>query len=142
MRPLKRIPASRAAGRASDWFCLAAETNSEDTQAPLHIQVKTSRAVLSDPSLGSPPETVAISPIALAAGREVMFGVVMDLCDLAASYGRSAAEAAWRGDEATLRTHLADMKSAVIAALMAFNELAAEGAQARAEVQWNRSGCS
>jgi len=47
---------------------------------------------MSDPSLSSPPETVAISPMALAAGREVQFGVVMDLYDLAASHGRSAAE--------------------------------------------------
>ena len=47
---------------------------------------------MSDPSLGSPPETVAISPIALAAGRELLFDVVMDLCDPAASYGCSAAE--------------------------------------------------
>lgn len=79
-----------------------------------------------------PPETVAISPIALAAGREVMFGVVMDLCDLAASYGRSAAEAAWRGDGATLRTRLADMKSAMVAALKAFNQLVSDGAKASA----------
>ncbi len=83
---------------------------------------------MSDPSFDCPP----ISPIALAAGREIMFGVVMDPCDLAASYGRSAAEAAWRGDEATLGERLREMRKAVIAALMAFNELVAEGEQARA----------
>jgi hypothetical protein len=43
---------------------------------------------MSDPPFACPP----ISPIAPAAGREVMFGVVMDLCDLAASHGCSAAE--------------------------------------------------
>jgi hypothetical protein len=43
---------------------------------------------MSDPSFDCPP----ISPIAPAAGREVMFGMVMDLCDPAASYGCSAAE--------------------------------------------------
>jgi hypothetical protein len=89
---------------------------------------------MSNPLLGWPPETVAssVSLIALAAGREVMFSVVMDVCDLAASYGRSAAEAAWRGDEATLRTHLADMKSAMGAALKAFNQLVSVGAKASA----------
>ena len=87
---------------------------------------------MSDFDWARPPETVAISPIALAAGREVMFGVVMDLCDLAASYGRSAAEAAWRGDGATLRTRLADMKSAMVAALKAFNQLVSDGAKASA----------
>ncbi len=44
MRPSKGNPVA-ADDRAPKRFCLAAETNSEDTQAPLHIQVKTSRAV-------------------------------------------------------------------------------------------------
>lgn len=72
------------------------------------------------------------SPIALAAGREVLFGVTMDMCDWSASHLRSATEAAWRGDRAMVGVHLRDARSAFIAALKVYNELVAEGEKARA----------
>jgi hypothetical protein len=46
-----------------------------------------------DASQGAPPSD--ISPIACAFGHEVLLGSIVDLSDLAASYSRSAAEAAW-----------------------------------------------
>jgi hypothetical protein len=66
----------------------------------------------------------------VATGCGGRFGAVMNLCDLAPSYSPSACQAAWRGDEATHHTHLADMKSAMGAALKAFNQLVSVGATA------------
>jgi hypothetical protein len=56
----------------------------------------------------------------------------MDMCDWSASHLRSAAGAAWRGDQAMVGVHLRDARSAFIAALKVYNELVAEGEKARA----------
>ena len=72
-----------------------------------------------------------ISPIALVAGRESLFSTITDLCDWAASHGRSAAEAAYRGEQETLGVHLRDMRNATIAALKVFNAIVAAGERAR-----------
>jgi hypothetical protein len=71
-----------------------------------------------------------ISPIALAAGREVLFGATMDMCDWAASHACSAGEAAWRGDREALGAHLQAARNAVEAALLIFGAL--EDAKAKA----------
>ncbi len=79
--------------------------------------------------MSAPP---CISPIALAAGREVLFEVLMDMADWTASHARSAAEAAWRGDAEPTRHHLLEARSSLIAALKLYRELAADGEKASA----------
>lgn len=77
--------------------------------------------------------TNAPSPEAIATGRDLAFEALVETCDLASSYGRSASEAAWRGDKLTLGVHLRQLRLATIAALKTFNELGAEpGENARA----------
>jgi hypothetical protein len=71
-----------------------------------------------------------ISPIACAFGHEVLLGSIMDLSDLAGSYGRSAAEAAWRGDLETLGIHLREARNAFDAALLTFDVIGREKAKA------------
>jgi hypothetical protein len=71
-----------------------------------------------------------ISPIALAAGREVLFGATMDLADWAASHARSAAEAAYRGDASSLGDHLKAARNALEGALLTFAELERETVKA------------
>lgn len=58
--------------------------------------------------------------------------MISETSDLAASYARSAAEAAWRGDRLTLGVHLRQLRLVTIACLQTFNELGAEGEEARA----------
>ena len=78
------------------------------------------------------PRDLAISPIALVAGRESLFSTIMDLCDWAASHGRAAAEAAYRGEQAMVGVHLRDARNALIAAFKVYNAIAAGGENARA----------
>ena len=73
-----------------------------------------------------------ISPIALAAGREILFAVTMDMCDWSASHLRSAADAAWRGDAETLGSHLREARNALEAAVKTHAELVLELAEASA----------
>jgi hypothetical protein len=49
----------------------------------------------------------------------------MEACDLAASYARSAAEAAWRGDRRLLAGHLSQLRSCTVTALDAHARLGA-----------------
>jgi hypothetical protein len=72
------------------------------------------------------------SAAAISAGRDLLFGAIVETADLAASYARSAAEAAWRGDELTVRVHLGQLRLATIEAIRILNELVAESADARA----------
>jgi hypothetical protein len=84
------------------------------------------------PSQDAPPSAVdltdapPISPIALAAGREILFGVTMDMCDWSASHLRSAADAAWRGDAEPLGAHLREARNALEAAFKTYDLLEAE----------------
>ena len=48
---------------------------------------------------------------------DMVFEAIIDTCDLAASYARSASEAAWRGDRRLLAGHLAQLRLTVITAL-------------------------
>jgi hypothetical protein len=55
--------------------------------------------------------------------NDMAFDAIVETCDLAASYARSAAEAAWRGDRRLLAGHLAQLRLAVITALDAHKRL-------------------
>jgi hypothetical protein len=72
------------------------------------------------------------SAAAISAGHDLMFGAIVETADLAASYARSAAEAAWRGDRLTPGVHLRQLRLATIAALRTYNELGAQGENASA----------
>jgi hypothetical protein len=61
---------------------------------------------------------------------DMQFEAIIEFSDLAASYARSAVEAAWRGDRATLGMHLAQLRLTVIAAIQAFKEIGSERASA------------
>ena len=64
MRPHKRNPAPRAAGRASDTFCLAAE-RSEDSRTLLDFQ-----ALAVTRRSGVPPATaLALAPLVFGEAR-------------------------------------------------------------------------
>jgi hypothetical protein len=52
---------------------------------------------------------------------------LVELCDLAASYARSGAEAAWRGDDRTTGVHLKQLRLVVIEALQTFNDVEGAG---------------
>jgi hypothetical protein len=65
-----------------------------------------------------------ISPIACAFdGDELLLGSITNMADLAASFARSAAEAAYRGDKETLAVHLREARNAIAAAEMTFGAL-------------------
>jgi hypothetical protein len=52
--------------------------------------------------------------------------MIAETSDLAASYARSASEAAWRGDRLELGVHLQRLRLSTIAAIQTFKELGAE----------------
>jgi hypothetical protein len=54
---------------------------------------------------------------------DLRFEGIVETCDLASSYARSAAEAAWRGDRQLLRVHLLQASRATAEALRTFAEL-------------------
>ncbi len=60
---------------------------------------------------------------AIGAVNDLRFDYIAETCDLAGSYARSAAEAAFRGDRVTLHAHLAQLRLTVISALQTFKEL-------------------
>jgi hypothetical protein len=60
---------------------------------------------------------------AASAVSDLQFESVVETVDLAASYARSASEAAWRGDRMTLEVHLRQLRLCVIAAIQTFKEL-------------------
>jgi hypothetical protein len=59
----------------------------------------------------------------MSASRNLQFEFLSEICDLAASYARSASEAAYRGDQLTLGTHLRQMRLVLIESLKTFKEL-------------------
>ncbi len=82
---------------------------------------------MSSLSPSCPPQTVAV------VCDDLRLEAIVETAELAGSYARSAAEAAWRGDRLTLDVHLRQLRLATIAALKTFNELGAEaGAKAGA----------
>ncbi len=81
---------------------------------------------MSDLSPSCPPQTVATCD-------DLRLEAIVETAELAGSYARSAAEAAWRGDRLELDVHLRQLRLVTIAALKTFNELGAEaGAKAGA----------
>lgn len=54
------------------------------------------------------------------------FAAIEEFANLAESYARSAAEAAWRGDRLTLGVHLAQLRMTTIEAIKSFKELSAD----------------
>lgn len=72
----------------------------------------------------------AISPIALAAGREILFEAVMDLADWAASHALSACQCAHRGESECVAAHLEQAANAIQAARMTFASIEAKQGRA------------
>jgi len=71
----------------------------------------------------------APSPAAVSAANDFVFEALADTCDLASSYARSAAEAAWRGERVTLRVHLMQLRLTTLAAIQRFKEISAEACE-------------
>ena len=63
------------------------------------------------------------SPSAIAAVNDLTFAAIEEIADKAASYARSAAEAAWRGERRTLGVHLAQLHLTTIEAIRLFKSL-------------------
>jgi hypothetical protein len=57
---------------------------------------------------------------------------LVTLCDIVASHSTSAREAAWRRDQALLRTHLRHAREGLVLALKTFNSLPGDPSQRRA----------
>jgi hypothetical protein len=75
----------------------------------------------------SPCETLTGSEAETAsAARDLAFDAIMERCELAGSYARSASEAAWRGDQITIGVHLRQLPLCVIAGILAFKLLDGE----------------
>jgi len=83
-------------------------------------------AVLSQTAAAKLLNATTASPAAIAAANDLTFAAIEETADLAASYARSAAEAAWRGEKRTLSVHLADLRLTTIEALRLFKLLGAE----------------
>ncbi len=58
---------------------------------------------------------------------DLAFEAIVEACDLAASYARSAAEAAWRGNHRLVESHLRELRLCVLTAIEARKRLKAEG---------------
>jgi hypothetical protein len=70
------------------------------------------------------------SPEAISAARDLVFEGLVETGSLAESYSRSLAEAAWRGDRATVEVHLKQLRACVVAGIGIFKQLeAAKGQQ-------------
>ena len=71
----------------------------------------------------------ALAPTAEAqrATEEMTIDSLAETLDLAASYARSAAECAWRGDHGLLRRHLIQSSRAMTEALLTFAALETGG---------------
>ena len=79
-----------------------------------------SAPIMSEQVGAPPPPTVA------DAIDDLRLEAIVEFCELAASYSRSAAEAAWRGDRQTLQVHLAQLRLTTIETLGVFKELGAQ----------------
>ena len=66
---------------------------------------------------------------AKAAVDDMRLEAIVEFLDSAASYARSASEAAWRGNRQLLRTHLFQLKECTRIAVLTFNELERETAK-------------
>ena len=72
----------------------------------------------------SPAEARASIPEHAAGGADALrLELIGETVELAASYARSATEAAWRVDKVTLGVHLRQLRLCVITAIQTFKEL-------------------
>jgi hypothetical protein len=69
--------------------------------------------------MSAPPSDAAVR-----AANDLCFEAIVEFADRAASYARSASEAAFRGDQHTVRIHLGQLRLTVIAALQTAKEIA------------------
>lgn len=77
--------------------------------------------------------SAASSDAAVRAASDLCYEFIVEHSELAASYARSAGEAAWRGDHRTLEMHLRQLRLTLIAVLQTFKEIApTEGEKAEA----------
>ena len=67
-----------------------------------------------------------------SAVNDLQLDLIGETIELAASYARSAAEAAWRDDKVTLGVHLRQLRLCVITAIQTFKELS-DGPHEKAE---------
>jgi hypothetical protein len=58
-----------------------------------------------------------------SAVNDLELGLIGETVELAASYARSASEAAWRDDKVTLGVHLRQLRLCVMTAIQTFKEL-------------------
>ena len=72
----------------------------------------------------------APSKEAVVAARDLCLEAVVEMADLAASYWRSAAEAAYRGDQLTLEVHCRQIAVVTRHAFAAVKTLSGEKAEA------------
>jgi hypothetical protein len=63
------------------------------------------------------------SPEAVSACRDLVFESLIETGSLAESYGRSLAEAAWRGDRSTVEVHLRQLRACIVASIGIFKQL-------------------
>ena len=60
---------------------------------------------------------------------DMRLDMIVEVCDLASSYARSAAEAAWRGDRLTLGVHLQQLRLSTIEAIRLFKLLGSQAVE-------------
>jgi hypothetical protein len=79
----------------------------------------------------------AVSPIdvsqpslaAVSMARDIAFEGLREFFELAGSYARSGEEAAFRGDEATLRVHVQQLRAVVVEIIQLRNALDAQSVE-------------
>jgi hypothetical protein len=81
------------------------------------------------PAKPTPTPLAPPSAAAIGAANDLCCEFLVEHCELAESYARSAGEAAWRGDRQTIGTHLRQLRLVVIALLQTFKEIADVAAQ-------------
>jgi hypothetical protein len=79
-----------------------------------------------------PPNYAAASAEAISACNNLCYESLVETCDLAGSYARSAAEAAWHGDKLTVDVSVHQLRLCTIEAIRLFKSLDASGEIGRA----------
>lgn len=70
------------------------------------------------------------SAAAIAACRNLILEGMREVFDLASSYARSGEEASYRGDEATLKVHITQLRACVVELIKLRNDLIAQRSEA------------
>jgi hypothetical protein len=74
-----------------------------------------------------PQPSQGLSATALSAVRDFIWDDLVRTADLAGSYARSLAEAAFRGDRRTAEVHIRQLRSCVVTAIQDFKDLVDDG---------------